>query len=230
MTPDGDLVEKARASTSLVGRDLVREVTCREPYDWPEEADSPRAKVVVYDFGVKRSILRQLARAGCRVRVVPASTNAEAVLAQEPDGVLLSNGPGDPEPVEYAVRAARELLGKLPVFGICLGHQIMGLALGGTTYKLRFGHHGSNHPVKDLMTDRIQITAQNHGFCVGAESLKDHEAKITHLNLNDRTVEGLSVPDLKAFSVQFHPEAGPGPHDARGLFRRFVQTMRGEGN
>ncbi len=224
------LVEKAKSSPSLVGRDLAREVTCEKAYDWLEEPPANGLRVVVYDFGVKRSILRELVRAGCQVRVVPASTSADDVLAERPDGVLLSNGPGDPEPVEYGVRAAKGFLGKLPVFGICLGHQIMGLALGGKTYKLKFGHHGSNHPVKDLATGRIEITAQNHGFCVDAEGLSGHDVKVTHVNLNDRTVEGLSVPDLKAFSVQFHPEAGPGPHDARGLFGRFVETMRGEGS
>jgi carbamoyl-phosphate synthase small subunit len=230
------LVEKARASPPMVGRDLASEVTCEADYDWPEEPaglqgkDGPPVTVIVYDFGVKRSILKGLARAGCRVRVVPASTPAQEVLAASPDGVLFSNGPGDPEPVEPGVRAAREIVGGVPVFGICLGHQIMGLALGGRTYKLKFGHHGSNHPVKDLVTDRIQITAQNHGFCVDAESLPGQDAKITHLNLNDQTVEGLALPDARAFSVQFHPEAGPGPHDAGGLFGRFVEMIRGDGS
>ena len=225
------LVDKARASPPMVGRDLASTVTCREPYDWPERpacAGSERAPlVVVYDFGVKRSILRELVRAGCLVRVVPASTPASEVLASRPDGVVLSNGPGDPEPLADAARAARELAGKVPLFGICLGHQILGLALGGKTYKLRFGHHGSNHPVKDLTTGRIEITAQNHGFCVDAGSLPGQEVKVTHVNLNDRTVEGLEIPALKAFSVQFHPEAGPGPHDARGLFKRFASLVRG---
>jgi len=230
------LVEKARASPAMVGRNLASEVTCEAAYDWPEEPagvqgkDGPPVTVIVYDFGVKRSILRGLARAGCRVRVVSASTPAADVLDSKPDGVLFSNGPGDPEPVEAGIGAAREIIGKIPVFGICLGHQIMGLALGGRTYKLKFGHHGSNHPVKDLVTDRIQITAQNHGFCVDAESLKGHDVKITHLNLNDDTIEGLALPDARAFSVQFHPEAGPGPHDARGLFRRFVEMIRGDGS
>jgi carbamoyl-phosphate synthase small subunit len=226
------LVEKARSSPSIVGQDLAREVTCAEAYEWPEEPSCSDGlepfKITVYDFGVKRSILNGLAAAGCRVRVVPASTSADEVLASKPDGVVFSNGPGDPEPVESGIRAAREIVGKVPVLGICLGHQIMGLALGGKTYKLKFGHHGSNHPVKDLATDRIEITAQNHGFCVDAESLDGHDAKITHLNLNDHTVEGLALPDAKAFSVQFHPEAGPGPHDARGLFRRFVEMIRGD--
>ncbi len=184
--------------------------------------------VTVYDFGVKRSILDGLAAAGFRVRVVPASTPGAEVLASKPDGVLFSNGPGDPASVECGIAAAREIVGKVPVFGICLGHQIMGLALGGRTYKLKFGHHGSNHPVKDLTTGRIEITAQNHGFCVDAESLTGHEVSVTHVNLNDSTVEGLSLPDARAFSVQFHPEAGPGPHDARGLFRRFADAIPGE--
>ncbi len=234
-TKDADekrLVEKARASPPMVGRNLAGEVTCRDAYDWPEEpaGDGRSVVVFVYDFGVKRSILRGLAVAGCRVRVVPALTDAAEVLAARPDGVVFSNGPGDPEPVETGIRAAREIIGKVPVFGICLGHQIMGLALGGRTCKLKFGHHGSNHPVKDLATGRIEITAQNHGFCVDAESLEGHDAKITHVNLNDHTVEGLALPGAKAFSVQFHPEAGPGPHDARGLFARFVQLIRREGS
>ncbi len=232
------LVEKARNSPSMVGLDLARTVTCPEPYDWPEGPGGaegvPPVRVTVYDFGVKRSILRQLAREGCRVSVVPASTPAADVLAGKPDGVVFSNGPGDPEPVTCGIDAAREILGKVPVMGICLGHQIMGLALGGRTYKLKFGHRGSNHPVKDLTTDRIEITAQNHGFCVDAESLGDldtgREVKITHVNLNDRTVEGMSLPGARAFSVQFHPEAGPGPHDAGGLLGRFVDLIRGEGS
>ncbi len=238
-TEDGDeksLVEKARSGPPMVGRNLAAEVTCSEPYDWPEEPAGVQGKdgrpvtVIVYDFGVKRSILRSLAAAGCKPRVVPASTPAEEVLAASPDGVVFSNGPGDPQPVECGIRAAREIIGKVPVFGVCLGHQIMGLALGGRTYKLKFGHHGSNHPVKDLVTDRIQITAQNHGFCVDADSLTGHDAKITHVNLNDETVEGLALPDARAFSVQFHPEAGPGPHDAQGLFQRFVGMIRGDGS
>jgi carbamoyl-phosphate synthase small subunit len=227
--PEGRLVEKARSSPPMAGRNLAVEVTCRETYDWPDRpaGGGPFPRVVVYDFGVKRSILKRLAGAGCAVRVVPASTPAERVLAEKPDGVLLSNGPGDPEAVEDGIRAARAIVGKVPVFGICLGHQILGLALGGRTYKLKFGHHGSNHPVKDLGANRIEITAQNHGFCVDAESLAGHPATVTHVNLNDRTVEGMKWPEARAFSVQFHPEAGPGPHDARGLFARFVRLIRG---
>jgi carbamoyl-phosphate synthase small subunit len=218
----------------LVGRDLVRQVTCREPYDWDEglwELGRGYARprpggpfVVAYDFGIKRNILRHLVSAGCRVRVVPATTPAEEVLALDPDGVFLSNGPGDPEPVTYAVEAASKLVGRIPIFGICLGHQILGLALGGRTYKLKFGHHGGNQPVLDLTSGRVEITAQNHGFAVDVDSLRG-AATLTHLNLNDRTVEGFDVPAKNLFCVQYHPEASPGPHDARYLFERFVQRM-----
>jgi len=228
---DDDLVDRARASAPMEGRDLASVVTTPEAYDWPEAPTVPEGgrelTVIAYDFGVKRSILCGLAGAGFRVRVVPASTPPEEVLASGPDGVFFSNGPGDPAPVESGIAAARGIVGKVPVFGICLGHQIMGLALGGRTYKLKFGHHGSNHPVKDLTTDRIEITAQNHGFCVDADSLAGREVDVTHVNLNDRTVEGLALPGERASSVQFHPEAGPGPHDARGLFRRFADAILG---
>jgi len=228
---ESDLVDRARATPPMEGRDLASVVTTPEAYDWPDEPKvnegSRELAVTVYDFGVKRSILRGLAGAGLRVRVVPASTPPEEVLASGPDGVFFSNGPGDPAPVESGIAAARGIVGKVPVFGICLGHQIMGLALGGRTYKLKFGHHGSNHPVKDLTTGRIEITAQNHGFCVNADSLAGREVSVTHVNLNDRTVEGLSLPGECASSVQFHPEAGPGPHDARGLFRRFADAIIG---
>jgi carbamoyl-phosphate synthase small subunit len=231
---DDSVVDKARASVPMVGRDLASEVTCAEAYDWPDEpvclGGQKPMQVVVCDFGVKRSILRDLASVGFSVRVVPAQTTASDVLAMKPDGVFLSNGPGDPEPVAYAAAAVKELVGTVPVFGICLGHQILGLALGGRTYKLKFGHHGSNHPVKDLATGRIEITAQNHGFCVDADSFGGHEVKVTHVNLNDQTVEGLELPKLRAFSAQFHPEAGPGPHDAKGIFRRFAKLVRGEKN
>jgi carbamoyl-phosphate synthase small subunit len=235
------LVKKAKASPGLVGRDLVREVTCAEPYEWTQgpwrlargcvtadEAAAARGgrvfNVTAYDYGIKYNILRNLVGAGCRVRVVPASTPASEVLAQRPDGVFLSNGPGDPDAVTGAREQVASLLGKVPVFGICLGHQILGLALGGTTYKLKFGHHGGNQPVQDLTTGRVEITAQNHGFAVDIDSLKER-ADITHLNLNDRTVEGLAVKGQPTFSVQYHPEASPGPHDARYLFRRFVDLM-----
>ncbi|HSV05312.1 MAG TPA: glutamine-hydrolyzing carbamoyl-phosphate synthase small subunit [Candidatus Binatus sp.] len=235
------LVRRAKESPGLVGRDLVRDVTCPEPYDWTEgpwrlgrgyvSAEETAAmrerrpyRVVAYDFGIKRNILRSLVGVGCEVRVVPAATPAREVLAMQPDGVFLSNGPGDPDAVPGAREAVAELLGKLPVFGICLGHQIMGLALGGRTYKLKFGHHGGNQPVKDLTTGKVEITAQNHGFAVDMESLRDR-ADVTHLNLNDRTVEGLTVKGQPTFSVQYHPEASPGPHDARYLFTRFTELM-----
>ena len=238
------LVRKAKESPGLVGRDLVKEVTCAEPYDWnegpwrlgrgytrAEEAAAGRGRepqfVVAYDFGIKFNILRNLVGTGCRVRVVPATTPARDVLGLHPDGVFLSNGPGDPDAVGGVREIVAELLGRVPVFGICLGHQIMGLALGGRTFKLKFGHHGGNQPVKDLTTGKVEITAQNHGFAVDAESL-DGRAEVTHLNLNDKTVEGLVVKGQPTFSVQYHPEASPGPHDARYLFRRFVEMMERE--
>jgi len=235
------LVRKAKESPGLVGRDLVREVTCAEPYDWTEgpwrlgkgyvsaedvagERGRQPLDVVAYDFGIKFNILRNLVGVGCRVHVVPATTPAKDVLARKPDGVFLSNGPGDPDAVAGAREAVAELLGKVPVFGICLGHQILGLALGGRTFKLKFGHHGGNQPVKDLTTGKVEITAQNHGFAVDDQSLRGL-ADVTHLNLNDRTVEGLVVKGQPTFSVQYHPEASPGPHDAAYLFRRFVDLM-----
>jgi carbamoyl-phosphate synthase small subunit len=184
-------------------------------------------RIVAVDYGIKQNILRMMVAHGFDVTVVPASAGAEAILARDPDGVFLSNGPGDPEGVPYAVDAAREILGKVPVFGICLGHQIMGLALGGKTFKLKFGHHGCNQPVKDLATGRVEITSQNHNFSVDADSLGGR-ARITHVNLNDGTVEGLSVPSMRCFSVQYHPEASPGPHDSRYLFHRFHRYLLGE--
>jgi carbamoyl-phosphate synthase small subunit len=231
------LVAAAKASPGLIGRDLVKEVTCAAPYDWEEgpwslaggygaPAVRGRHQVVAYDYGIKRNILRSLVAAGCRVHVVPADTPAAAVLALQPDGVFLSNGPGDPDAVPYARENVAALVGRVPIFGICLGHQITGLALGGRTYKLKFGHHGGNHPVKDLRTGRVEITAQNHGFAVDVDSLRGL-AEVTHLNLNDRTVEGLAHTSLPLFSVQYHPESSPGPHDARYLFQRFVDLMEG---
>ncbi len=232
------LAEKARAHPALVGRDLVREVTCSEPYGWDEgtwelergyttvdkrQATVDHPFVLAYDFGIKRNILRNLLRAGCGVRVVPATTPAADALAMNPDGVFLSNGPGDPDVGPYAA-IVRELIGRKPIFGICLGHQIMGLALGGRTYKLKFGHHGGNQPVMDLTTGRVEITAQNHGFAVDTESLQGI-AELTHVNLNDQTVEGLAHAELPLFSVQYHPESSPGPHDANYLFTRFVKLM-----
>jgi carbamoyl-phosphate synthase small subunit len=242
------LVARAKTSPGLVGRDLVRHVTCANPYDWNEgmwdlekgykkrgvvtkgkgkRAGSFRAPgffVVAYDYGIKFNILRNLAESGCQVKVVPAGMPAEEVLAMNPDGIFLSNGPGDPDAVPYAKENVQKLIGKKPIFGICLGHQIMGLALGGKTYKLKFGHHGGNQPVMDLTTRKVEITAQNHGFAVDADSLKG-AVEITHLNLNDNTVEGLAHRELPIFSVQYHPESSPGPHDANYLFHRFMNLM-----
>ena len=219
------LVNKARASLGLVGRDLVKEVTCDKAYTLPS-CDGPLA--VVLDFGVKYSILHQLAAAGCKVSVVPGNTSPDEILNLKPDGILLSNGPGDPSAVSYAIETIRHILniGSMPVFGICLGQQLLGLALGGKTFKLKFGHHGSNHPVKNLLTGKVDITVQNHGFCVDIDSLEKTDMEITHINLNDGTLEGMRHRNRPVFSVQFHPEAGPGPHDARYLFGRFVEMMR----
>jgi carbamoyl-phosphate synthase small subunit len=228
------LVRKAKDHPTLVGRDLVRDVTCASPYDWRQgrwdlengyETTAGAGRfVIAYDYGIKFNILRSLAASGCRVRVIPASTPAEDVLEMNPDGIFLSNGPGDPDAVTYAIDNVAKLVGKKPMFGICLGHQILGLALGGKTYKLKFGHHGGNQPVMDLTTRKVEITAQNHGFAVDVESLKDR-AQLTHVNLNDKTVEGLSVPKERAFSVQYHPEASPGPHDASYLFKSFMDLI-----
>ena len=227
--PD-ELVDIARASPGLVGRDLAAEVTTPEPYTFgpgelgrrPVISDPPRAtlRVAAYDFGLKQNILDLLAGGGCEVTVLPATTPARRVLDGGYDGVFLSNGPGDPEPVGYAIEAVRTLLGRLPVFGICLGHQILGLALGGETFKLKFGHRGGNHPVKRLGLDRVEITCQNHGFAVDPGSIERTRARLTHVNLNDDTVEGLAVDGI-AFGVQYHPESGPGPHDSRYLFTQF---------
>jgi len=233
-----ELVEKARRSPGLEGRDLVREVSCVRRYAWEQPSwippeyrgeAAPRPAdlhVVAYDYGIKRNILRKLRDSGCRVTVLPADTPAEEALAIGADGYFLSNGPGDPAAVTYAAEATRKLVasGK-PLFGICLGHQILGLALGGQTYKLRFGHHGANHPVKDLGTGKVEITSQNHGFAVDVGSLEG-KATLTHVNLNDQTVEGMRLADRPVFSVQYHPEASPGPHDAAFLFQRFVRLMR----
>jgi carbamoyl-phosphate synthase small subunit len=217
------LLAAARADGGTDGCDLANAVTTAAPFD--AGADDAPFFVVAYDFGIKTSILRQLAAAGCHVEVVPASTPAADVLARAPDGVFLSNGPGDPAAVDGAITAVGQLLGEVPVFGICLGHQIMSLALGARTFKLRFGHHGANHPVRRLATGRVEITSQNHNYAVDAESLPPGSV-VTHLNLNDGDVEGVQTPDRRCFSVQYHPEAGPGPHDARYLFGEFLDLMR----
>ena len=232
------LIEKVRKSPGLIGRDLVKEVTCKNAYDWNEsewtihsgktklkEVKDRPYNVLVYDFGVKRNILRKLTRAGCKVRVVPANTPADEVLATSPDGIFLSNGPGDPAAVPYAIENVKTILGKVPVFGICLGHQILSLALKGKTYKLRFGHHGGNQPVLDVKSGKIEITSQNHGFAVEQNSF-DSDVDITFLNLNDDTVEGIQHKSWPVFSVQYHPEASPGPHDSEHLFDKFVNLMK----
>ena len=226
------LLERLRGGEKLVGRDIVKEVTTDASYAWPlGEAPAPAPKkkyrVAVYDFGVKFSILRSLYTSGCELEVFPAATPPEKILAWNPDGIFLSNGPGDPEPVDYAVHSVRQLLGKKPIFGICLGHQILGLALGGRTTKLKFGHHGANHPVKHLQTGAIEITSQNHGFIVDIDSLPQETVEITHINLNDHTLEGFRHRTLSAFSVQYHPESAQGPHVSQYLFDQFIKEMEG---
>ena len=220
--PDS-LAEKVRLHPPMQGSDYVKHVTVGKPYLWPRK--EARFRVVAYDYGIKRNILRCLAQRDCEVMVVPAFTPADEVLAQEPDGVFLSNGPGDPGPLDYAAANVRGILGRVPVFGICLGHQVLALALGGRTFKLKFGHHGANHPVKNLLTGKVEITSQNHGFAVDPDSLSPSAVELTHLNLNDSTLEGLRHRHIPAFSVQYHPEASPGPHDSYYLFDRFVDEM-----
>jgi carbamoyl-phosphate synthase small subunit len=218
-----ELLDAAQRDGGTDGRDLAAEVTTEAPFAIGR--DDAGLYVVAYDFGMKRSIVDQLVGEGCQVEVVPAATAAADVLAREPDGVFLSNGPGDPAALPYAHENVRNLLGNVPVFGICLGHQIMSLALGARTFKLPFGHHGGNHPVRHLPTGRVEITSQNHNYAVDADSLPEG-SEVTHLNLNDGDVEGVRSDELRAFSVQYHPEAGPGPHDARYLFREFTDLMR----
>jgi carbamoyl-phosphate synthase small subunit len=236
------LRKKIGDSPEMVGRDLAKVVTTDKAYDAKgEELDfvefsnltpvrtetkTKTCRVVAYDFGIKTNILRDLTHLGAEVRVVPASTSSDDVLALNPDGIFLSNGPGDPEAVDYAVQNVRKLLEKKPMFGICLGHQIMGLALGGRTFKLKFGHHGGNQPVINVDSGRVEMTSQNHGFAVDDDSLDDSQVRVTHLNLNDKTVEGLEHRNLPAFSVQYHPEASPGPHDSYYLFHKFIDLMR----
>ena len=245
-TPAEQLVFEAKQLPSMAGQELASRVTCGKKYLWNtgsidlvtspwsehmgeagSAAEEMRSfRVVAYDYGIKQNILRLLVDHHCEVCVVPAQTKAEDVLEMGADGVFLSNGPGDPEPIDYAVENIRQLLGKIPVFGICLGHQLCGLALGGKTFKLKFGHHGSNHPVKNLLTEQVEITAQNHGFCVDPDSLASREVEITHVNLNDHTNEGMRHKSLPLFSVQYHPEASPGPHDSHYLFTQFTDLMK----
>jgi len=233
-----ELIERARRSPSMAGLDLATRVSTSKIYAWdkPVEPCSPSepvpavpdswCHVVAYDYGIKRNILRRLVQVGARVTVVPALTSAEDVLALKPDGVFLSNGPGDPEPLQHQAEQVRKLIGKKPVFGICLGHQILGLALGGKTYKLKFGHRGANHPVLNQVTQKVEITSHNHGFAVDPDSLKQSEVELTHINLNDQTLEGFRHRSEPVFCVQYHPEAAPGPHDSHYLFDDFMQMIR----
>lgn len=222
-TNEQSLIKKAKDSPGLEGIDLVKEVACSKKYDWN---DSGKHKVIVLDCGIKFNSLRELAKKNCKVIVVPAHTTAKEILELKPNGILLSNGPGDPAALGYVVKTVQELLGKVPMFGICLGHQMLGQALGGKTYKLKFGHHGGNQPVKDTKTGKVSISVQNHGFCVDIDTLNKKDVELTHINLNDDTLEGMRHKKLQAFSVQFHPEAAPGPHDTEYLFDKFVEMMK----
>ena len=244
-TPAEQLIFEAKQVPSMAGQELASRVTCGKSYGWDKgsvevaispwseemgesdaRAENRKHRVVAYDYGIKQNILRLLVDHNCEVYVVPAQTSAEDVLGMKPDGVFLSNGPGDPEPIGYAVENIRKLAGRVPVFGICLGHQLCGLALGGKTFKLKFGHHGSNHPVKNLLTEQVEITAQNHGFCVDPDSLPSREVEITHINLNDPTNEGMRHKSLTLFSVKYNTEASPGPHDSHYLFTQFTDLMK----
>jgi carbamoyl-phosphate synthase small subunit len=237
-------VERARNIPSMVGQDLVKEVTTSFSYYWAAGKQvfgegggiyldsnvwnfkGEKPSVVAFDFGVKYNILRCLEQTGFEVVVVPATTGADVIKAMEPDGILLSNGPGDPEPVTYAIETIQALLGYVPMFGICLGHQLLGLALGGKTFKLKFGHRGANQPVKNLLTGKVEITSQNHGFAVDTDSLQKENIEITHINLNDNTLEGFRHREYSIFTAQYHPEASPGPHDAKYLFDEFMTMMQ----
>jgi carbamoyl-phosphate synthase small subunit len=221
------LVAAARDSMGLVGIDLVKEVACKKIYEWN---NSGKNKVVVLDCGAKRNIMRELAKRDCHVIVAPAETSSKKILSFKPDGVMLSNGPGDPAAVTYVVETVRELIGQVPIFGICLGHQMLGLALGGKTFKLKFGHRGANHPVMNLKTGKVEITSQNHGFCVDIDSMNKGEIEPTHINLNDKTSEGFRHKKYPVFCVQYHPEASPGPHDSKYLFDEFIRIMNAEKN